>query len=149
MATTTPRTSMKSKLFYADTLTGERTQIAYVQEIPALKGAKNSITYSSLEDEEEHSAPGIRPAEDLTIPVLYTEEQHDKVKALETAGKDLYWFVQLPEETATQTGKPLTWYFTATVSLSNDTLSVDEMIQENITLYKSSDVLESKGFPTA
>lgn len=144
-----PQVSTLTTLWNAETLDGERTQVAYVQSIPALKQAKEAITYNALDLPEEQQAKGSRKAETLTIPILFTETQHDTLKELADANKDSYWFIQLPESTATQTGKPLTFYFTGDCDIGMDAIEIDGMLQENLTLYRSSEVLESKGFPTA
>jgi len=143
----TPKTSLLTKLYCSKTLGGEKKHIAYVQSVPPLKPPKEPITYSALDLEEEQQAKGTRKAETLTIPILYTELQHDYLNSLAAEDDDNYFFVQLPEETAETVGKPLTWYFKASIDLSNDTIEIDGMLQENITLYKSSPVLENKGFP--
>ena len=144
----TPRTSMLTTLWYADTKAGERTQVAYVQEIPTLKGVKNAITYSALDLDEKQQAKGIRPAETLTISILYTEKQHDKLKELADSDKDYYWFIKFPESTASEATKPLVFMFTGTCDLANDTIAIDDMLKENLTIYKSSKVEEMKGFPS-
>lgn len=143
-----PQVSTLSTLWVADSLTGEKTQVAYVQEIPALKSAKEAITYNALDLSEEQQAKGSRKAETLTIPILFTETQHDSLKAKADANKDSYWFIKLPDSTAEATGKPLVFYFTADCDLGMDTIAIDDMLKENLTLYRSSEVQESKGFPT-
>lgn len=145
---TKPNTSMYSTLWNAPTLTGTRKQVAWVQEIPPLKSPKDPITYSSLELDEEQQAKGSRKAENLTIPILYEEPQHDTLTTLADSEADSYWFIQLPEATAVAPGKPLTYYFTGSCDLSNDTIALNDMLKENITIYRSSRVQESKGFPT-
>ena len=57
-----PKVSTLSTLWYASTLTGEKTQVAYVQEIPPLKSAKEPITYNALDLDEEQQAKGTRKA---------------------------------------------------------------------------------------
>lgn len=146
---TTPKVSTLSTLWVAETLTGERTQVAYVQEIPALKSAKEAITYNALDLEEEQQAKGNRKAETLTIPILFTEEQHDTLTTKAESDKEYYWFIKLPEATAQQTGKPLVFYFTGACDIGIDTIAIDDMLKENLTIYRSSKVLESKGFPIA
>lgn len=146
---TRPKVSTLTTLWYASTLTGERTQVAYVQEIPALKSAKEAITYNALDLQEEQQAKGSRKAETLTIPILFTESQHDTLKALSDSDNEYYWFIKLPDETATTANKPIVFHFTGACDLGMDTISIDGMLQENITLYRSSEVSETKGFPTA
>jgi len=145
---TTPKTSMLSKLFMGDTRTAEaRVQIAYVQAIPILKSAPEPVTYGALDLDEEMSAKGRSKAETLEITVLYTEEQHDTLKAVETAGTTKHFFVQLPEATAVIATKPLTFDFAGTIALTNEPIEIDGMLQEKITIYKSTVVKETKGFP--
>lgn len=148
MAGDTPYSTMLSKLYYSETETGEKTQVAYVQEIPDFDSAPEGVEWSALDTDYVGQAPGRRSAEPIAIPVLFTEEQHDELKALSKT-TDYYWFILLPEETATQTGKPVCFYFQAKVRLGMNALAVDEMLQETLTLYKSTEVQESKGLPTA
>lgn len=144
-----PKVSTLSTLWYGTTLTGERTQIAYVQEIPALKSAKEAITYNALDLDEEQQARGTRKAETLTIPLLFTEDQHDKLKALADTDTEYYWFIKLPDATAATENKPLVFNFTGACDLGMDTIAIDDMLKENLTVYRSSKVNETKGFPTA
>lgn len=148
MAGDVPYSTMLSKLFYSETKTGEKSQVAYVQEIPEFDPAPEGIEWSALDTDYTGQVPGRRSADAIAIPVLFTEEQHDELKALDKT-KDYYWFILLPEETASQTGKPLCFSFQAKVRLGMAALSVDEMLQEILTLYKSTEVEESKGLPTA
>lgn len=146
----TPRTSMLTKLFAGENRTATtRTQIAYVQSIPVLKSAPEPITYSALDLTEEMSAKGIAKAETIEIVILYTEEQHDILKAMEESEETQHFFIQLPEVTATTAGKPLTFDFAGTIALTNEAIEIDGMLQEKITIYKSSAVQETKGFPIA
>lgn len=144
----TPKVSTLSTLWYANTLTGERTQVAYVQEIPPLKSAKEAITYNALDLDEEQQAKGSRKAETLTIPLLFTEKQHDKLKELADSDDEYFWFIKLPDSTATVSGKPLVFYFTGACDLGLDTIAIDDLLKENLTVYRSSKVSETKGFPT-
>ena len=146
MAGNTPYSTMLSKLYYAETLEGEKIQVAFVQEIPDFDPAPEGIAYSALDTDYEGQVPGRRSADAIAVPVLFTEEQHDELKALDKT-KDYYWFILLPEETASTTGKPVCFYFQAKVRLGMNALAIDEMLQETLTLYKSTEVSESKGLP--
>lgn len=146
---TTPKVSTLSTLWYASSLTGTKTQVAYVQEIPPLKSAKESITYNALDLEEEQQAKGSRKAETLTIPLLFTEAQHDTLTTLSNSDNEYYWFIKLPDSTASTTGKPLVFNFTGSCDLGLDTIAIDDLLKENLTIYRSSKVNETKGFPTA
>lgn len=147
MAGDTPYSTILSKLHFSESKTGERTQVAYVQEIPEFDPAPEGIEWSALDTDYTGQVPGRRSADTIAIPVLFTEEQHDTLKALSKA-TDYWWFIELPADTASQTGKPVVFYFQAKVRLGMNALSIDEMLQETLTLYKSSAVEESKGFPT-
>lgn len=146
---TEPRTTMMTKLYHAETRTGERSQIAFVQSIPEFLTAPEPITWSALDIDDERQAVGRKKAENLEIELIFTEEQYDELKALETANSNEYWFIQLPEETANTNGKPLTWNFQATVHAGLAELALDDMIKAKITLYRNTAIEESKGFPTA
>lgn len=146
---TTPKVSTLSTLWVATSLTGDRTQVAYVQEIPALKSAKEAITYNALDLDEEQQAKGSRKAETLTIPLLFTETQHDVLKAKADSDDEYYWFVKLPEATASTSDSPIVFSFTGACDLGMDTIAIDDMLKENLTIYRSSQVTETKGFPTA
>ena len=144
----TPKTSTLSTLWVAETLTGERTQVAFVQEIPPLKSAKEAITYNALDLEEEQQAKGNRKAETLTIPLLFTEEQHDMLIQKAESNEEFYWFIKLPDDTAKTEGNPIVFNFTGACDIGLDTIAIDDMLKENLTIYKSSKVSETKGFPT-
>ena len=148
MSGTTPKVSTLTTLWVADSSTGSKTQVAYVQEIPALKSAKEAITYNALDLEEEQQAKGNRKAETLTIPILFTETQHDILKSKSDSDSEYYWFVKLPDATASTAGKPIVFSFTGACDLGMDTIAIDDMLKENLTIYRSSAVTETKGFPS-
>lgn len=145
----TPKVSTLSTLWKATSLTGDRTQVAYVQEIPALKSAKEAITYNALDLEEEQQAKGSRKAETIAIPLLFTESQHDELTIASNSDDEFYWFIKLPDATASEDGKPLVFYFTGACDLGMDAIAIDDLLKETLTIYRSSKVQESKGFPTA
>lgn len=145
----TPKVSTLSTLWYSETLTGEKTQVAYVQEIPPLKSAKEAITYNALDLDEEQQAKGSRKAETLTIPLLFTENQHDTLNTLANSDKEYFWFIKLPDSTASTSGSPIVFNFTGACDLGMDTIAIDDLLKENLTIYRSSKVNETKGFPTA
>lgn len=148
-----PRVSTKTKLFHANTLEdlksdATRKQVAFVQGIPEFLKAPEPVTYSALDIPDERQTEGRQKAETLEIEILFTEEQYDELKAIQTAKTNGYWAIQLPEETAT-TGKPLTWYFTGTCYVGMSEIALDDMLKSKITIYRSSEIQESKGFPVA
>nr|DAY88934.1 MAG TPA: tail tube protein [Caudoviricetes sp.] len=148
-----PKTSTMTKLFHADTLEnlkteGTRKQVAFVQSIPEFLKAPEGITYSALDIPDERQAEGRQKAENLEIEILFKEDQYDELKALQTAKTNGYWAIQLPEDTAAQQGKPLTWYFTGTCYIGMSEIAIDDMLKSKLTIYRSSEITESKGFPT-
>lgn len=148
-----PKTSTMTKLFHADTLEdlkteGTRKQVAFVQSIPEFLKAPEGITYSALDIPDERQAEGRQKAENLEIEILFKEDQYDELKALQTAKTNGYWAIQLPEDTAAQQGKPLTWYFTGTCYIGMSEIAIDDMLKSKLTIYRSSEIKENKGFPT-
>ena len=147
-----PKTSTMTKLFHADTLedlksAGKRKQIAFVQSIPEFLKAPEGITYSALDIPDERQAEGRQKAENLEIEILFKEDQYDELKAVQTAKTNGYWAVQLPESTS-EAGKPLTWYFTGTCHIGMSEIAIDDMLKSKLTIYRSSEIMENKGFPT-
>ena len=142
-ATTTPKTSMRTELYYTTNsgYTG-LTQIFMVQEIPALQSPKDAINYGCLESSTEFTTDGTRKAETITVPLLYVEAQHNTLKSLASAGTKLYFVVKLPESTTATAGHPNCYKFSGAIDLTLDTMSIDGMIQENLTIYRDSLVTE-------
>ncbi len=143
----TPSSSILSKLYYCETKEGEKKQVSWVQEIPEFDPAPEGIEFSAVDTDYTGQVPGRRSADAIAIPVLFTKEQHEVLKALDTK-KDYYWFILLPED-VNPTGKPPCFYFQAKVRLGMNAIAIDEMLQETLTLYKSTAVEESEGLPTA
>lgn len=144
-----PKTSTLTKVYFAETKNGERTQLAYVQSIPEFLTAPEPITYSALDIDDERQTEGRKKAESMEIEFLYTEAQYDKLKDIETTKTNGYWFIQLPEATAVENGKPLTWNFTGTCFVGMSEIAIDDMLKSKVTIYRSSAIEETKGFPTA
>lgn len=148
-----PKTTTMTKVFHADTLADlvdetKRKQVAFVQSIPQFLTAPEGITYSALDIPDERQAEGRQKAENLEIEILFKEDQYDELKAIETAKTNGYWAIQLPESTATTVGKPLTWYFTGTCFVGMSEIAIDDMLKSKLTIYRSSEITENKGFPT-
>ena len=143
-ATTTPKTTMRTELWYSSNSNySSMKQIFMVQEIPVLQSPKDAINYGCLEASTEFTTEGTRKAETITIPILLVEAQHNELKALADANTELYFAVKLPESTTSTAGHPICEKFSGTIDLVFDTLSIDGMIQENLTIYKDSLVTET------
>ena len=143
-----PKTSTLTKVFYSETLGGEKKQVAFVQSIPEFLTAPEPITYSALDISDERQVEGRKKAETMEIEFLYTEAQYDELKTIEKNKTHGYWFIQFPEDTATTEGKPLTWYFNATCFVGMSEIAIDDMLKSKVTLYRNSDIEETKGLPT-
>lgn len=141
-----PDLSTLSKLFYADSDTGERTQIAFTEEIPALEEAPEQITGTSVDIDYEFSRPGKVKAGTIEVPVFYTHTQHKRLKEIER--KDKVFFVEYPESTAPSSEQALIKKFTGSLVVVGDTLSNDEWIKDTVTIYRTSKVEEIYEYPT-
>lgn len=143
-----PKTSTLTKLYHSSTKIGEKSQVAFIQSIPEFLTAPEPIVYSALDISDERQVEGRKKAETLEIELLFTEEQYDELKSIANSKENEYWFIQLPDDTATAEGKALTWYFQATCFVGMSEIAIDDMLKAKLTLYRNSAVEESKGFPT-
>lgn len=147
-AKTTPKATMRTELWYATSENGTGLkQIFMVQEIPKLESAPEQITYTALESSEEFATPGKKKSETLEVPVLYVAEQHNELKEISASRARVWFFVKLPDETAADASKPLTYKFPGTFHLAGDAISDGDMIKDTITIYKDGKVEEIKGLP--
>lgn len=145
-----PNIGLKTTLWLATDLKSEKSQVGWIDGedgIPALEEAPEPIKKKILDLDYEVTSPGVKTTSQVTVPVLYTEKQHKILKAME--GKKLYAFLKYPDETAEETGKPLVKYFTCMIKVIDDTKTVENYLRDNLVLYRSGEVLESYGFPTA
>ena len=147
MAGETPDVSTLTKVYYSETKLGERTQVAFTEEIPALEEAPEQITATVLDLDYEIARPGIKKAGTIEIPILFTHTQHKKLRELK--GKNLYWFFELPSNTAETEGKPLVRSLQGNCVLTMDAITAGEFLKDKLTIYKTSDVEETDGFVTA
>lgn len=143
-----PKTSTLTKLYYSTTKSGERIQIGFVQSIPEFMTPPEPITYSALDIDDERQVKGRKKAENLEIEFLYRETQYKEIKELEKNNTEVYWFIQLPEETAEVEGKPLTWNFKGTCCVGMSEIAIDDMLKSKLTIYRNSAIEETEGFPT-
>ena len=140
-----PEVSTLTKVYYSETKTGERTQVAFTEEIPALEEAPEQITATVLDLDYEIARPGIKKAGSIEIPILFTHTQHKRLRTINK--KDLYWFFELPVNTAEVSGKPLVRYLKGNCILTMDAITAGEFLKDKLTIYKTGDVEESDGFP--
>jgi len=130
-----PDISTLSKLYFAETKTGERKQICLTEEIPAIEEPPEQITGSAVDIDYEFSRPGKTKAGTIEVPVYYTHTQHKWLKSIER--KDGYFFVQYPENTAPTGEKPLIKMFQGSLVVIGDTLAVDEWIKDKVNIYRT------------
>lgn len=142
-----PDISKWVKVWYSETKTGERTQVAFTEKIPALEEAPDAVTGSALDLDYEFSVPGIKKASNIELDIYFTHTQHKTLRNL--MNKDLYWFFQNPAHTAPSGSQPLVRTLKGQMFVTMGEVSVGEFLKETITIYKNSDVEESEGFPTA
>jgi hypothetical protein len=142
-----PKTSVLTKIYYADDVDSARSQVIYVQEIPILEEAAEAIAYNALDFESERQEQGTKAATTIEVPILYSETQHDTLKAISDAKSEKVWFIEYPEATAVTPGSPLVKYFTGTMNLVGEAIAINEMLLDKITLYRNSDITEQKGLP--
>ena len=142
-----PDVSKWVKVFYAETKTGERTQVAFVEKIPGLEEAPDQITGSALDLDYEFAQPGLKKASNIELDIYYTHTQHKTLRTLKD--KELYWFFQNPAHTAPSGGKPIVRTLKGKMFVTMQEVSVGEYLKDKMTIYKNGDVEESEGFPTA
>lgn len=145
----TPQTGRLTTLWYSRTKTGEKTQIANVQGIPSMREPRETVTYDALDYESERQAKGGRKASTRNINVLYTEQQHKTLRGISDSDENYFFFIKYADSTKDQEDGALVMTFEAQIDLSNDEIPAgDEMYQDVLTFYVSSEVTESYGFPT-
>lgn len=142
-----PDISKWAKVYYSESLTGTRTQVAFVEEIPQLEEAPDQVTGSALDLDYEFAQPGIKKASTIELPTYHTHTQYKTLRNL--MNKNLYWFFQNPAHTAPSGTEPLVRYLQGQMHITMDTISVGEFLKDKMTIYKSTDLEESEGFPTA
>lgn len=147
--TKAPAVSTKTELSYSTTLGGTRTDIGYVQSIPEMLKAPDPINYSAVDIPDERQAQGRIKAEDMEIEILFTESQWDEIRAVQEAGTEVWMYVKLPDGTANTDNKPVVFYFKATMAIGMGAIEIDDMLKSKVKLYRTSEIKESKGFPTA
>lgn len=142
-----PDISKWAKVFYSETKTGEKIQVAFVEKIPALEEAPDQVTGSALDLDYEFAQPGIKKATNIELDIYYTHTQHKTLRTLKN--KELYWFFQNPAHTAPTGGKPIVRTVKGQMFVTMQEISVGEYLKDKMTIYKNGDVEETEGFPTA
>lgn len=145
--TTTPQVAMKAKVSYATTLTGDKTDIGYVQKVGQLKTLKEGQTYSALDLEEERMAKGKRKAETVDIEMMFIQKTHKAIQAIADADTTIFLFLEYPETTASVANKPLVQSVKCTVDIAGQEMNDGDFIKDTMRVYKESKVVETDGYP--
>lgn len=145
---TNPEIAMKANLEFSETLTGEKTLVAWVQNIGQLNQLKDGITYSAIDRDEEYMAKGKKKAEAIDIEVLFTHAQHKTLRAMAEGDKEYYFYIKYPEATANEAGKPLVFSLKATMDFASNAMEDGELLKDTIRLFKKSNLVETDGYPT-
>lgn len=138
---------MKAKVSYATTLTGERTDIGYVQKVGQLKTLKEGQTYSALDLEEERMAKGKGKAEPVDIEMMFIQETHKAIQDIADADTTIFLFLKYPETTASVANKPLVQSVKCTVDIAGQEMNDGDFIKDTMRVYKESKVVETDGYP--
>lgn len=147
MAGETPDVATLTKVYFATSLNGTRTPVAFTESIPALEEAPDQVTAKVLDLDYELARPDIKKASKLEIPILYTMTQHKSLRDLDL-NTQYFWFFVAPENTAIEAGKPLVRYLQASAYCTMDEVKAGDFIKDKLTLYKTTDVQEMDGLPT-
>lgn len=146
---TTPQIAMKGKVSYSTTLTGEKTDIAYIQKIGQLKALKEGQVYSALDLDEERTAPGKRKAESTDIEMMFIHSQHKALKEIADNNTTIYLFIQYPTVTAKDSTNPLTFSMICTIDIAGNEIEDGEFIKDTMRVFRSSELVETDGYPKA
>lgn len=144
---TNPEIAMKASLEYAETLTGEKKKVAWVQNIGQLIQLKDGVTYSAIDKDEEFMAKGKKKAEAIDVEVLFLHTNHKILREIANSDKVYYWFIKYPEATAEVEGKPLVFSLKANIDFAANSIEDGELLKDTIRLFKKSNVVETDGYP--
>lgn len=144
---TTPQIVKKCKVSYSTTLTGEKTDIGYIQKVGQLKTLKEGQTYSAIDLDEERMASGKRKAEAVDIEMMFIESTHKALKAIADADTMIYLFLKYPDTTAATAGKPLVQTVQCTIDIAGNEISDGEFIKDTMRVFKQSTVIETDDYP--
>lgn len=144
---TNPEIAMKASLEYSETLTGEKTKVAWVQNIGQLIQLKDGVTYSAIDKDEEFMAKGKKKAEAIDVEILFLHANHKKLREMADSDKVYYWFIKYPEVTAEVADKPLTFSLKASIDFASNSVEDGELLKDTIRLFKKSKVVETDGYP--
>lgn len=145
-----PTSDVGVELYYAVTEDTGLTQVFGLQGIPVISAAKEDVTYRTLESDEEFAVKGRRPRETIEITLVSQRKQHDALKALANSDAFPWWYVKLPDSyTAAGESKPKVIKWKGSVDLTFAEISLDGMIQDTLTLGKSTIPEEIDGLPSS
>ncbi|MGN1012287.1 MAG: hypothetical protein ACI4ON_00430 [Clostridia bacterium] len=142
-----PDIAMKATLEYAKTLIGNKTKIAWVQNIGQLVQLPDGVPYSAIDKDEEYMAKGKKKAEAIDVEILFTHKEHNTLKKISDNDEENYFFIKYPEVTAEIKDKPLVFSFKGNIALAANAIEDGELLKDTIRIFKKSKVVETDGYP--
>ncbi len=122
-----PSTGVFTEVWISPNKTGDDiVQIFGVQTLPNLKTAKNDVTYTVLESDEERAVKGIRPFEALEFETIMYKEQALALEDLANLNQDIRWYVKYPD------GYNMVYTWEGSFDIANSTISNDSMLLNTI-----------------
>lgn len=146
---TQPAATMLTELWYAETEDTGLVQVFGNQSIPQVDTPPDDIVYRTLESDTEFGVPGVRAFSAIELECLFYPEQFTAMKALADAGKELFWYVKLPESSAGEGKEPLVIKWKGAFHISIAEIALDDMVKTALKIYKSSKPAYINGLPTS
>lgn len=145
-----PAVDVGTELYYSTSKGTGLKQIFGLQGVPVISAAKESITWRTLESDEEFSSKGRRPSETIEVNLVSQRKQHDELKALSDADTMLWWYLKLPSSYTAEGvsgDKVVEWQ--GSIDLTFGEISLDSTIQDVLTIGKSTIPEELDGLPSS
>lgn len=146
---TAPAATMLTELWYAEKEDTGLVQVFGNQSIPEIDTPPDDITYRTLESDVEFGLPGVKAFSAIEVECLFYREQFTALRTLADAGKELYWYVKLPDSTAGSgaNAKPLTIKWQGKFSITLGEIALDDMIKTKLKIYKATKPEIIEGLP--
>lgn len=150
-AFTPPAATMLTELWYAETEDTALVQVFGNQSIPEIDTPPDDITYRTLESDTEFGVPGVKAFAAIEVECLYYREQFTALKALADAGKEPWWYVNLPDVTAgsAANAKPMVIKWKGKFSITIGEIALDDMVKTKIKIYKATRPEIIEGLPSS
>lgn len=148
---TTPSATMLTELWYAQAEDTGLVQVFGNQSIPEIDTPPDDVVYRTLESDTEFGVPGVKAFAAIEVECLFYKEQFTTLKALADSGKELYWYVKLPDVTAGSgaNAKPLVIKWKGAFRINIGEIALDDMIKTKLKIYKTEKPSIIEGLPAA